>query len=551
MHKRTLQKTFSVLATSVPIVASGDGANALAAVEETGSDGRGLHWSHCGEGFPGTECAEARLPLDYDDPHGEQIVVRLARYRGANATASLLVNPGGPGGSGAQLVLGGFGQYMSDLLGGRFDIVGFDPRGVATSEPLRCFESEESSALFDGIPWFPYQLEQELPFYQAYEKFPALCDGQRIRTHMSTADVVRDLDRLRALLGDEKMHYLGFSYGSYIGNTYANMFPDKVGALVIDGVLDPLIWSSGLQVTSDRVATQDEFEEFLRLCDEASSECALSGEGGAGVRYDVVEAALLEAPIELEEDVVYSYDRFIGDTVGAMYAPEFSWGGPEGFAAFVASLYDVVLAEPGASERAAALLRALEERSEPPSPVPDYENSFEAYYGNHCEDAEYPAPLDDYSSIGLYAEAGSALGPYWWWANAGCAQWPIAEDRYAGPWTAETAAPVLVVGNYFDGVTDYAGAQSSANLLPNSRLLTYAGWGHAAFGVTPCVTDHVVAYLVDGTLPPEGTVCPAAANPFLPVPEDKSATGELRGASVQTWLSKARPRSPARRRVSR
>jgi pimeloyl-ACP methyl ester carboxylesterase len=242
-----------------------------------------LHWSPCGEEFPGIECAEARLPLDYDMPRGEHIGIRLARYRDANASASLFVNPGGPGGSGVQLMLRGFGQYIGELLGGRFDIVGFDPRGVAASEPLRCLDSEGNGALFDSLPWFPYRVEQERPFFETYGALSELCGGQRIRAHMSTADVVRDLHGLRELVGDEKMHYLGFSYGSYIGNTYANMFPDEVGALVIDGVLDPLIWSSGLQITSDRVATQDEFEEFLRLCDEAGSDCALSGECGAGV----------------------------------------------------------------------------------------------------------------------------------------------------------------------------------------------------------------------------------------------------------------------------
>jgi hypothetical protein len=261
----------------------------------------------------------------------------------------------------------------------------------------------------------------------------------------------------------------------------------------------------------------------------------------------VVEAVLLDAPLELGEGVFCTYDQLVADTVGAMYAPEFSWGGPEGFAAFVASLFDVVLGEPGADERADALLRALDERSTAPSPIPDYDNSLEACYGNQCTDTEYPEPFDDYSSIGLYAEAGLALGPYWWWANAGCASWPIAEDRYAGPWTAETAAPVLIVGNYFDGVTDYAGAVSSAELLPNSRLLTNAGWGHTALGVTPCVTDHVVAYLLDGTLPPEGTVCAAAPNPFVAIPSEEGASGggALRGSSMRAWLSKARPRLPA------
>ncbi|MFP5282144.1 MAG: alpha/beta hydrolase, partial [Actinomycetes bacterium] len=120
-----------------------------------------------------------------------------------------------------------------------------------------------------------------------------------------------------------------------------------------------------------------------------------------------------------------------------------------------------------------------------------------------------------YRLIGAYAEQGSRFGPYWWWANAGCAAWPTAPDRYAGPWTANTSAPVLVVGTVFDPATDYAGARASARLLRNSRLLTYAGWGHTAYGRSECATGHINDYLLTGALPATGTVCPANPSPFL------------------------------------
>jgi hypothetical protein len=115
-----------------------------------------------------------------------------------------------------------------------------------------------------------------------------------------------------------------------------------------------------------------------------------------------------------------------------------------------------------------------------------------------------------------FAAAGSIFDPYWWANNAACADYPVANDRFIGPWAARISAPVLVVGNFFDGVTDYRGAVASSKLLVNSRLLSYAGWGHTAFGRSDCVTNFVVDYLRDGTLPAEGTVCPANPNPFLP-----------------------------------
>jgi hypothetical protein len=143
-------------------------------------------------------------------------------------------------------------------------------------------------------------------------------------------------------------------------------------------------------------------------------------------------------------------------------------------------------------------------------------NFRDAYYGNPCADIQYPGTLPAFHAIANYAERGSIFGPYWWWKAAGCANYPVASDRYVGPWTARTSAPVLIVGNFFDPATDYAGAVASSKLLKNSRLLSYAGWGHTAVGVDDCVTAHVVSYLLDGTLPPADTVCPAGPNPFLP-----------------------------------
>ena len=145
-----------------------------------------------------------------------------------------------------------------------------------------------------------------------------------------------------------------------------------------------------------------------------------------------------------------------------------------------------------------------------------YNNGLEAYFGNHCGDAQYPRRFSEWNAVADFAERGSPFGPYWWWFNASCASWPVARDRYTGPWQTRTSAPVLIVGNFFDPATDYAGAMASHWFLKNSRLLSYAGWGHTAFGQSACVAEHVVEYLVNRTLPPEGTVCPANPNPFIP-----------------------------------
>jgi pimeloyl-ACP methyl ester carboxylesterase len=479
-----------------------------------------LAWQPCGPDFPGAECAAATVPLDYDLPRRGTTEIALARIPAsdrANRVGSVLVNPGGPGASGVALVLQGFGAFLEGQLDGRFDIVGFDPRGVAGSDPLHCFDSEDDLVAFLGdLPVFPYQRDQYRPFFERFHSLGAECldDRQAVAANMNTADVARDLDLLRQAVGDRKLTYLGFSYGSYLGNTYANLFPHNIRALVIDGVLDPRLWSSGWQIKSDRVATQAEFSEFLRLCDEAGPACAFSSPGGSRARWEALARALRAKPLVLPDGSQYTYDFLIADATGAMYAPE-TWGGAEGAAALLDLLADAVLGDQAAAANAAAVRRSLIDRLTRPNAEADYDNGFDAYYGNQCADTQYPSSFSAFRLIDVYAAAGSRFGPYWWWGNNGCSGWPVNRDRYVGPWTARTSSPVLVVGNFFDGVTDHAGAEASARLLRNSRLLSYAGWGHTAYGRSVCVTEFVDTYLLTGSLPPAGTVCPANPNPFV------------------------------------
>jgi pimeloyl-ACP methyl ester carboxylesterase len=489
-----------------------------------------LNWQPCGADFPGKLCATATVPLDYDRPRGRTTQLALAKLPASDTSrriGTVFINPGGPGGSGVGMLLSDFGDFLAENLDGRFDIVGFDPRGVAGSDPLHCFDSvEELDEFFATQPIFPYQRRQERPFFQHYRQLGPECldDRQAVARHMSTADVARDLDLLRRAVGDARLSYLGFSYGSYLGNTYANLFPDRVRALVIDGVLDPRLWSSGWQIRSDRVATQEVFDEFLRLCDAAGPQCPFFTAGGSAARWEALAARVRREPFVVDAEFTYSYDLLIADATSVMRAPEF-WSD---YAAFLDEIADAALADQPAA--ALVMLRGrLLQRLASPQPEADYPNFLDAYYGNQCADTEYPRRFSTYRAIGAYAERGSQFGPFWWWANAGCADWPTAPDRYVGPWTARTSAPVLVVGNFFDPATDYAGARASDQLLRNSRLLTYAGWGHTAYGRSACTTGHIDRYLLTGTLPPRGTICPANPNPFTAAAARRSAPAPLVG----------------------
>ena len=304
-----------------------------------------LDWQPCGSEFPGKLCATATVPLDYDNPRGRTTELALAKLPASNPgrrIGTVFVNPGGPGGPGTALVLFGFADFLGENLDGRFDIVGFDPRGVGSSDPLHCFASiEELDEFFSSQPVFPYRKSQQRPYFRQYRQLGPECldDRQPIARHMSTADVARDMDLLRRAVGDAKLSYLGFSYGSYLGNTYANLFPNKVRALVIDGVLDPRLWSSGRQIQSDRVATQQVFDEFLRLCDAAGSQCPFFAPGGSSARWEALAAQIKREPLVLDPTFTYTYDLLISDAAGAMYSPEI-W---TDYAAFISLVADLAL----------------------------------------------------------------------------------------------------------------------------------------------------------------------------------------------------------------
>ena len=216
------------------------------------------------------------MPLDYDHPRGSTIGIALAKIPATNPAeriGTVFINPGGPGGSGVGLALTASASSSGTTSAAGSTWSASTRAASARPAPLRCFgsEAELDAYLSEYQVLFPYRAAQERAFFATSVELAGRCFARdaTIARHMSTADVVRDLDLLRRAVGDRKLTYLGFSYGSYIGNTYANLFPGNVRALVIDGVLDPRLWSSGWQVKSDRVATQEEFEEFLRLCDAA------------------------------------------------------------------------------------------------------------------------------------------------------------------------------------------------------------------------------------------------------------------------------------------
>lgn len=290
--------------------------------------------------------------------------------------------------------------------------------------------------------------------------------------------------------------------------------------MVLDGVIDPRIYAAGLHwAVSYPASALEEFDEILRLCDEAGPEhCALTRPGGAAARLQALTDALWERPYELPDGTTITYQGLLWSESMSLYDPS-TWGGPDGWFTWFAYLADTVLGDATAAPLSNEALAALRKKLSGSASGLDsyaYDNTQEVLYGVSCADSQYPLHFLGWAALADYATHVSKLATLPWWNMAPCANWPVARDRYIGPWEARTSAPVLVVGNYFDGITSYDGAVATSKLLKNSRLLSYAGWGHTAWGIDECATEHMARYLADGTLPPEGTVCPAPPNPFVP-----------------------------------
>src|SRR4051812_34688446 len=374
-----------------------------------------IAWSKCFAQFGPFQCGTLQVPLEYDQPNGTTIslsVVRLPASDPQRRIGSLLLNPGGPGGSGVDYTVFAGPELYTPEVRARFDLVGFDPRGIARSTALRCFgTSNQAVSVFTPFP-FPTTREELSEWIAADRRLVDACDqrGGRIADHMATADVARDMDSLRAALGDSKLTYAGGSYGSYLGVTYANMFPDRVRALVVDGVLDPIAWSTGrggeastspfsTRLHSDAGA-QATLNEFFRLCDAGGGRCAFSG--GAAARYAALARTLLAHPVTVTfpdgTSAPLGYSDLIGLTLGALYDSA-SWPS-------LASLLADIENQAGAQQIGARAERFRgASQYLPKRGFPRYYNGVENFPAVACADSDNPADYEAWWSAGIAADA--------------------------------------------------------------------------------------------------------------------------------------------------
>ncbi|MEU3912225.1 MULTISPECIES: alpha/beta hydrolase [unclassified Streptomyces] len=459
-----------------------------------------LSWRDCG--VQGFQCSTMKAPLDYANPgSGQDVDIAVARRTATGPgkkLGSLVVNPGGPGGSGIGYLQAYAGIGYPAAVRARYDMVSFDPRGVARSSPVECLTGPAMDR-FTQVDQTPDDQAERARLVAAFKEFAAGCEQRsaRILPHVSTVDAARDMDLLRAVLGDEKLNYVGASYGTFLGATYADLFPGRVGRMVLDGAMDPS--RPALDLNRDQTAGFDTaFRSFAKDCAK-QSDCPL-GQGTPEAQGQ----RLKEFFRKLDAQPVPSGDpaRPLGEAlattgvIAALY-DESAWpqlrqaltDAMNGDGAALLALADSYY-ERGADGKYANLMfanAAVNCLDQPP-----------AFGGPEAVDAALPS----------FEKASPVFGAGLAWASLNCTYWPVKATGTAKPLKAHGAAPIVVVGTTRDPATPYKWAQALAGQLDSGTLLTYDGDGHTAYGRgSDCIDAAINRYLLEGQAPPAGKRC--------------------------------------------
>ncbi|MEV4708607.1 alpha/beta hydrolase [Actinoplanes sp. NPDC049316] len=443
-------------------------------------------WKPCAEDRT-AQCATMTAPVDWANPYGPSVRIALARRPAtdpAHRIGTLIVNPGGPGGSGVDFALDS-PWFFSPQLRRRFDILGFDPRGVARSSPVRC-----SAALLAAGPSVAISTSRGYGATVAYNRRLA-ADCARLSGpvfgHADTLSVARDMDAIRAELGERTISFYGVSYGTLLGAQYAERYPARVRALALDSVMDH---SAGTEafLTTETAAAQDSFDEFAAWC-ARSTECALHGRDVRTVWARLLDRArrgVLSDPYDPSYRLT-EYD-LLSVAFGSFYDPQ--W---HALAAY--------LLEAAANGRSRRTREAFTE----------VEHSFPAVF---CDDwsmplAGWPGLRDRLAALAA-RNPQMPVSPLALTSVTGCLGWPLPADNPQRTPALLRTGPVLLINARHDPATPYAWARTVATQLgPRASLVTYDGWGHTVYGRSACVTAAVDRYLLTVRPPAAGSSCPA------------------------------------------
>ena len=454
-----------------------------------------LDWRVCGDGF---QCTTVTAPLDWTSPGAGEVELSVIRHRAASGDAigSLLTNPGGPGESGVALIRDSLDFAIGEVLQQQYDVIGFDPRGVGESTAVRCYDASEMDAYLFDIPAAPRGSDAwEDELLARHGDFATACDAESdgILPYITTDNAARDLDLLRGVLGDETLSYLGYSYGTLLGATYAKLFPERVGRLVLDGAVDPS--ASGLDLgTTQGVGFESALRAYMADCLQ-QDDCPFRGSvDEAMADLGTLLASVDRSPLPASDGRELGSDSLMMAIVAALYSED-SWP------YLTVALTDVLEGNADVALQLADFYYGREDG--------EYtDNSTEAFRAYNCMD--YPAdstPEQEASAEALLAAKAPTIAPYWSGPDP-CEVWPYPPTGVREPITAEGAAPIVVVGTTNDPATPYEWSVSLAEQLSSGVLVTRVGEGHTGYNKgNDCVDRAVEAYLLRGTVPEDGLRC--------------------------------------------
>lgn len=449
-----------------------------------------LSWEECEDEML---CASVTVPMDYADPEGERLDIEIISSNSADDDGGhLLTNPGGPGSSGYNTVANQLESTFTDEVLEEYNVVGFDPRGVNRSAPVECLSDDEMDTFREQVQ--EDELDDEAALEEAREQASWLGEECEEGTgpalgHVDTLSAARDMDIIRAALGEEELNYLGFSYGTKLGMTYAEHYPETVGRFVLDGMMDTSVDSHELELAQAR-GFESALEGYAEWCVE-QEDCPVDGEP-----QDVVDAVqglfeqISEEPWQGPDGRVMSISVFVSGFILPMYDPE-GWEFLSEGLALALEAGDFYAFQYWADQSAGR----------------DQDGSYDwmsqlAFRAIMCLD--YPVssdPEDIEAEVEALGEVSPTFGPYLGHSGVTCAEWPYEPVGEPFEPQAEDTGEMLFIGTTGDPATPVEWAENMHELVPGSSLLVYEGEGHLAYRPgADCVTDLVDAYLLEGEL---------------------------------------------------
>ena len=464
----------------------------LSAIQDYQS--QNLSWSRCYADF---ECAQMQVPVDYGDLLAGQFSIAVLRYKAKdqkNRLGSLVINPGGPGASGVDFAYNAPAIFSPDLLK-KYDIVGFDPRGVGASSPIHCLTDKETDASYAADSKPDTQLELNL-LIKEIRAYVAKCEAFTPNVlHFGTIDTARDMDLLRSALGDKKLNFLGVSYGTYLGTLYANLFPGNVGRFVLDGAVSPTATTLEQDI-SQAVGFDYALRAFVANC-YAAANCPLKSPVATGLsQIQTLFLQTADQPLTGDSDRVVTESLLILGVASALYDSESGW-----------PTLRIALRE-AMTGNGKTIMALVDEYTLRNSKGGFDGNETDASFVIDCLDSQKYLTTDEIKNdAAKFAKRAPIFGPYLAFSGIGC-QFFMGDKVAVKPLGKIKSAPILIVGTTGDPATPYTWAQDLHKTLLGSHLITLIGEGHTGYGRgLKCVDGAVDKYLLTGALPKIGLTC--------------------------------------------